>query len=121
VTPGKSIAQSARLLAQASVAAAAAGSTQPEVMLQDHVDVFGALAARRGDRRAEVERDKETGEVKLVGEKDYDGGEGVLHVMLPNGEEFRITKGLRIPYTYKDVDGGTVYANILVLYNGNGH
>jgi len=42
-------------------------------------------------------------------------------VMLPNGEEYRITKGLRVPYTYKAAHGVTdIHANILILFNGTG-
>ena len=47
--------------------------------------------------------------------------DGIFHVTLPNGEEYRITKGLRIPYTYKSADGlRDIHSNILVLFNGDG-
>jgi Dyp-type peroxidase family len=47
------------------------------------------------------------------------GGQ-IFHVMLPNGMEHPITKGMLIPYKYTDVNGKPVYASIIVLYNGTG-
>jgi hypothetical protein len=37
-----------------------------------------------------------------------------------NGATFRITKGFRFPYTYKDINGKPVYTNLFVLFSGSG-
>jgi Dyp-type peroxidase family len=87
------------------------------------VDVFGALfqfgAAGLGLVPIQVVDKNGTKVVEPVDptlEK-----EGIFHIMLPNGEEYRITKGLRVPYTYKAADGVTdIHANILILFNGSG-
>jgi hypothetical protein len=89
-----------------------------------HVDVFGPLRAYGEGNRLPVEITATPGgpEVMPVGDNPANPVEkGAFRVTLNSGEEFRITKGLRIPYEYKDEKGNTVYASIIVLYNGTGH
>jgi hypothetical protein len=90
---------------------------------KDEIDVFGALVRYNQQHPALIEKNEQKyspDEFKVRNSEDADPN-AILEVTLNNGEKFRITKGIRIPYQYTDVDGGTVYANILVLYNGNGH
>jgi hypothetical protein len=44
-----------------------------------------------------------------------------LHLVFKSGgTAYRITKGLRIPYTYQDVNHATVHTNMFILYSGAG-
>jgi hypothetical protein len=88
----------------------------------DRVDVFGSLAKfGDGNRRQDVVVDPATGKVSLDGNADR--GPGFFELNLDNGDDFPITKAVRIPYRYK-VEGNDdtwIYSNIIVLFNGTGH
>ena len=92
---------------------------------RDKVEVFGALRdfglAGKKQKRTKVSKVQTIlGTAEFAPEDPTIEKDGVFHVMLPGGIEYRITKGIRIPYTYKSTANETVHANIIILFNGSG-
>lgn len=96
---------------------------------QDRIDVFGPLfdygkSGAKGLLEVMTTADPYTQQPKIAAVEPVSGQyveDGAFHVTLPSGEEVRITKGIHIPYAYKDNEDNTVYASILVLFNGIGN
>jgi hypothetical protein len=81
---------------------------------RNSIDIFGPLAKNNADNLYPVHARQESGKlmIPLV--------EGAITLKLGDGVEYDITKGLRIPWTYKTEEGEVVYSNIFVLFNGSG-
>ena len=82
---------------------------------RNYVDCFGPLAANNAVDPFPVRVETKPDGVKAIPEV-----EKAIELKWPNGNVHQITKGLRIPYTYKSETGEDVYANVFVLFNGSG-
>jgi hypothetical protein len=88
---------------------------------RDTIDVFGELVTAKAPAdRVDVHVDS-ANRVMVVQTDHIEPVDAQPFVQLPNGDRLGYTKGLRIPYKYKDDAGVTVYANIIVLFSGTGH
>jgi hypothetical protein len=88
------------------------------------IDVFGALRdfnEADGRLQVRVTEDPYTRKAVVVPAIPDVVEDGIFHVTLPSGIEYRITKGLLVPYTYKAKGDIPVHASILILYNGSGN
>jgi hypothetical protein len=79
------------------------------------VDVFGPLVANDAVNPYPVQVETTMGGARRIAPI-----EEAINLTFPNGSTYDITKGLRIPYTYKTETGEDVDANVFVLFNGSG-